>query len=149
MIDPDIFMRSVGFDAFYGLELLELGPELARGQLVVREEHKQPVGLVHGGVYASMAESLASLATASVVLRQGSSASGMSNQTSFVRPVTGGTIHARGVRKHAGRTTWVWEVEMSDDGGRLCALSRVTVAVREPLQDVVDQASTGAADAVA
>ncbi|HEX3802405.1 MAG TPA: PaaI family thioesterase [Solirubrobacteraceae bacterium] len=131
MADTDLFTQSRGFDAFYGLEILEITPESARARLVVQDFHKQAFGLVHGGIYAAVAESLASVATAAVVLPDGNVASGMSNQTSFLRPVTAGTIHATAVRKHAGRTTWVWEVEMSDDQGRLCALSRMTIAVRE------------------
>jgi 1,4-dihydroxy-2-naphthoyl-CoA hydrolase len=131
MPDSDPLPRSVGFDAFYGLELIELGSERARARLVVNEHHMQPFGLVHGGVYASIAEALASYATASVVLPSGKAASGMSNLTSFMRPVTGGTIHAVAICKHRGRTTWVWEVECSDDAGRLCVTSRVTIAVRD------------------
>jgi 1,4-dihydroxy-2-naphthoyl-CoA hydrolase len=134
MTDAEPFLQSRGFDAFYGLELLELGPETARARLTVRDEHKQPFGLVHGGLYASIAEGLASYSTVSVVLPTGHLASGMSNSTSFLRPVTGGTIDAHAVCQHAGRTTWVWEVEMRDDQGRLCAVSRVTIAVR-PLPD--------------
>jgi 1,4-dihydroxy-2-naphthoyl-CoA hydrolase len=56
---------------------------------------------------------------------------GLSNLTSFLRPITAGHIHARAKAQHRGRTTWVWEVECSDDAGRLCVLSRVTVAVRD------------------
>ncbi len=131
MADTDLFTKSRGFDSFYGLEILEIAPEFARAQLVVGELHKQAFGLVHGGVFAAIAEGLASVATAAVVLPEGNVASGLSNQTSFLRPVTGGTIYATAVRKHAGRTTWVWEVEMTDDQARLCALSRMTIAVRE------------------
>jgi 1,4-dihydroxy-2-naphthoyl-CoA hydrolase len=127
----DGFTPTIGFDAFYGLELGELTPERAVARLVVRPAHKQPWGIVHGGIYASIAEGLASQATAIVVGQDGLLASGLSNQTSFLRPVTGGTIHALATRKHAGRTTWVWEVEMSDEQGRLCAISRMTIAVRE------------------
>jgi 1,4-dihydroxy-2-naphthoyl-CoA hydrolase len=135
MSDSDAFRRSLGFDAFYGLELLELGQDVARAELVVQDHHKQPFGLVHGGVYASIAEALASYSTASVVVPKGQSASGMSNLTSFLRPVTDGTIHALATCKHAGRTTWVWEVEMTDDARRLCATSRVTIAVRDLPED--------------
>ncbi len=131
MSDTDLFTTARGFDAFYGLEIVELGPELARARLTVRDEHKQPFGIVHGGVYAAIAEGLASIATASQVLPQGRSAAGMSNQTSFLRPVSGGVIDAVATRKHGGRTTWIWEVEMTDSEGRLCALSRMTVAVRD------------------
>lgn len=120
-----------GFDGLVGLELLEAGDELARGRIPVRDALKQPMGLVHGGVYAALAESLASLATARAVVASGKIATGQSNQTSFLRPVTDGAIEAVAYRKHAGRTTWVWEVEMRDEAGRLCALSRMTIAVRD------------------
>jgi 1,4-dihydroxy-2-naphthoyl-CoA hydrolase len=123
---------STGFDRLYGLEIVELTDDLARGRVAVRDELKQPMGLVHGGVYAAIAESLASLGTGAVVGREGRVAMGLSNQTSFLRPITEGTIHAIAVRKHRGRTTWVWEVEMTDDRGRLCVLTRMTIAVREP-----------------
>ena len=64
--------------------------------------------------------------------RENRIALGLSDQTSFLRPITEGTIHAVATAKHRGRTTWVWEVEMSDDQGRLCVLTRMTIAVREP-----------------
>jgi 1,4-dihydroxy-2-naphthoyl-CoA hydrolase len=92
-----------------------------------------PVGfdrLMHGGVFASVAESLASMATWLAVHEDGQIAVGLSNQTSFLRPITSGTIHALARRRHRGRTTWVWEVDITDDDDRLCALVRMTVAVR-------------------
>lgn len=118
------------FDALYGLEIIELGDERARASVPVRDAIKQPMGLVHGGVYASMAESLTSLATGAVVVPQGFSAQGLSNQTSFLRPILAGTVHALALRRHRGRTTWVWDVDITDDDGRLCAVSRMTIAVR-------------------
>jgi uncharacterized protein (TIGR00369 family) len=121
-----------GFDALVGLEILAASDGEVRGQVVVREELKQPFGLVHGGVYASIAESIASLGTARAVAADGKAAMGLANQTSFLRPITEGTIHAIATAKHRGRSTWVWEVEISDDEGRLCVLTRMTVAVREP-----------------
>jgi uncharacterized protein (TIGR00369 family) len=120
-----------GFDSLYGLEILEMREEAARARVRVRDDLKQPMGLVHGGVYAAIAESLASIATAVAVGGEDKFATGLSNQTSFLRPITDGTIHATAVRKHRGRTTWVWEVEMTDDQDRLCVLTRMTIAVRE------------------
>jgi len=118
------------FDALYGLEVLEIGAERARGRVAVRDEVRQPFGLVHGGVYASIAESLTSMATHEAVQADGLTAQGLSNQTSFLRPILEGTVHAEARRRHRGRTTWVWEVDMTDDQGRLCALVRMTIAVR-------------------
>jgi 1,4-dihydroxy-2-naphthoyl-CoA hydrolase len=126
------FRMQHGFDALYGLELTEVEEGRIAARVTVRDELKQPAGLVHGGVYASIAESIASLGTALGVAPRGLSATGLSNQTSFLRPITEGTIHAVAVAKHRGRTTWVWEVEITDDRGRLCVLTRMTVAAREP-----------------
>jgi 1,4-dihydroxy-2-naphthoyl-CoA hydrolase len=113
-----------------GFETVELTPELARARTEVANRHKQPFGLVHGGVFAAIAESIASQATYTVVSQDGNIAVGLSNHTSFMRPILSGTLHAEARRRHRGSTTWVWEVEMTDDDGRLCALSRVTMAVR-------------------
>jgi len=120
-----------GFDRLYGLRLLAWSDTEASAEVPVREELKQPAGLVHGGVYASIAESIASLATAIAVHEQGQMAMGLANSTSFLRPITEGTIHARATRIHRGRTTWVWDVFFSDDEGRTCAVTRMTIAVRE------------------
>jgi 1,4-dihydroxy-2-naphthoyl-CoA hydrolase len=116
-----------GFADFAGVVWLETGEEEATARLQVQEHHKQPYGFVHGGVYATLGESVASHATAAA---SGMAAIGMSNSTTFLRPVTAGAINAVARRRHSGRTTWVWDVEMSDDDGRLCALTRMTVAVR-------------------
>jgi 1,4-dihydroxy-2-naphthoyl-CoA hydrolase len=120
----------VGFDKLYGLEIVSISDEEVRAQVQVRDDLLQPARLVHGGVYASMAESMTSIATWLAVHDEGKSAMGQSNQTSFLRPIVDGTIHATGRRRHRGRTTWVWEVDITDDDGRLCALVRMTVAVR-------------------
>jgi 1,4-dihydroxy-2-naphthoyl-CoA hydrolase len=120
-----------GFDGLVGLEVLTISDEEVTARVAVRDDLKQPAGLVHGGVLASIAESITSMATWYAVLPEGRSAQGLSNQTSFLRPIVDGTIHAVARRRHRGRTTWVWEVEISDDQQRLCALVRMTIAVRE------------------
>jgi 1,4-dihydroxy-2-naphthoyl-CoA hydrolase len=124
----------VGFDRLYGLELVELSDTEVRAQLAVRDELKQPVGLLHGGVYAAIAESITSLATAAAVIPEGNMATGQSNSTSFLRPITEGVVHALATRLHRGRTTWVWDVRFGDDADRTCAVTRMTIAVR-PLPD--------------
>src|SRR5438132_13409722 len=119
-----------GFDRLYGLELLSCSDSEVTAQVAVRDELKQPAGLLHGGVYASIAESMASLATARAVAAEGSTAVGLSNSTSFLRPITEGVVHAHATRLHRGRTTWVWDVRFSDDADRPCAVTRMTIAVR-------------------
>src|SRR4051794_4100004 len=117
-------------DAAIGFEHLGVDGDSARGRFEVTDSVRQPYGIVHGGAYAAAAESLASAATFMAVREQGMLAMGQSNHTSFLRPLSEGTIHAAATARHRGRTSWVWEVEFTDDQGRLCALSRVTMAVR-------------------
>jgi 1,4-dihydroxy-2-naphthoyl-CoA hydrolase len=119
------------FDRLYGLEILDCSDEEVRARVEVSDHVKQPAGLVHGGVFASIAETMASMGTSKAVHEEGKSARGLSNQTSFLRPIVDGTINATAKRRHKGRTTWVWDVDITDDQGRLCALVRMTVAVRD------------------
>jgi uncharacterized protein (TIGR00369 family) len=121
-------MTAPPFDVLYGIEIESATGEEARGRVPVADGVRQPAGLVHGGVYASMAESLAVAGTQAAT---GRAAVGHSSQTSFLRPITDGTVHASGRPRHRGRSTWVWEFDVTDDGGRLCALVRMTVAVRD------------------
>jgi uncharacterized protein (TIGR00369 family) len=130
MTDALRFAATDGFDGLVGLTITELGDGLVRGDVPVRDELRQPYGLVHGGVFAAVAESLASLATHLAVAPDGRQAMGQANQTNFLRPITAGTIHGTARARHRGRTSWVWDVEITDDDGRLCALTRMTVAVR-------------------
>ena len=118
------------FNGLVGFELIDADEHRATGSVAVRDQLLQPWGLVHGGVFATIAETLASWATAITVIPAGDAAMGLANNTSFLRPIKDGTIHAVAVRRHRGRTTWVWDVDCSDDQGRLCATSRVTIAVR-------------------
>jgi uncharacterized protein (TIGR00369 family) len=127
---PSAVAPDSTLDAALGFELLELGPERATGRFAAEDRVKQPLGLVHGGAFAAFAESLASAATYEAVAARGQVAVGLSNHTSFLRPVLAGSVHADGRRRHRGRTTWLWEVDFSDDEGNLCAVTRVTLALR-------------------
>jgi uncharacterized protein (TIGR00369 family) len=117
-------------DDVLGFELLEANGERCRARCQVERRVQQPMGLVHGGTYAALAESMVSLATVIAVRASGNLAVGQSNHTTFLRPVTSGWVNGEGTPRHRGRTTWVWDVEFTDDDGRLCAISRVTLAVR-------------------
>lgn len=117
-------------DDVLGFEMLEASPGACRARFAVEDRVRQPIGLVHGGAYAALAEAMVSVTTCDAIADNGDYAVGQSNHTSFLRPVTKGTIHAEGRPRHRGRTSWTWEVDFTDDEGRLCAISRVTLAVR-------------------
>ena len=133
MSKPEVENRLITsgtLDQVLGFELLETGPELARARVPVEDRVCQPFGLVHGGTYSALAETLVSAATHLAVSQDGSFAVGQSNHTTFLRPVMTGTVHAEARARHRGRTTWVWDVDFTDDDGKLCATARVTMAVR-------------------
>ena len=118
------------FDALVGTEWLDDNPDSARVRVRMRDELRQPVGLLHGGVMSTLVESVCSRATALAVLGDGMMAMGQSIGVSFIRPITEGhaEVHARA--RHRGRTTWVWDAEVRDAEDRLCALAQMTIAVR-------------------
>jgi len=118
------------FDALVGTEWLDDDPDHARVRVEMRDELRQPVGLLHGGVMSTLIESVCSRATALAVLGDGMMAMGQSISVSFIRPITEGHAEVQAVARHRGRTTWVWNAEVRDDQDRLCALAQMTIAVR-------------------
>ena len=116
-------------DGHLGWEVVDVAEDRATAKFEVENKHRQPLGLVHGGVYAAVAEGLCSSTTWFQVREDGKAAVGSSNVTSFLRPTREGTVTANARAIHRGRTTWVWEVEFTRDDGKVCAVSRVTLAV--------------------
>jgi len=130
MGSEDQIKSTSNFDETLGTEWLSLEPDDARARIAMRDELRQPYGLLHGGVYSSLVESICSYATAVAVYEEGKIAMGQSIEVSFMRPVTAGHAEARAVARHRGKTTWVWQVEILDDDERLCAVAKMTMAVR-------------------
>jgi len=118
------------FDALIGTEWLDDDPKHARVRVAMRDELRQPVGLLHGGVMSSLVESVCSRATALTVMSDGMVAMGQSIAVSFIRPITEGHAEVKATARHRGRTTWVWDAEVLDAEDRLCALAQMTIAVR-------------------
>jgi uncharacterized protein (TIGR00369 family) len=118
-------------DGTIGTEVLEVGEDVIRGRITVTDRVRQPYGIVHGGAMAALAESLTSMGTAQGVASKGKIAMGQEINASFMRPISDGHINALARVRRRGRTAWNWEVEITDDAGRLCALLRATIAVRD------------------
>lgn len=121
------------FDGVLGLELIdgELGDgERVRARVPIRHELLTAQGKLHGGVLAGIAEALASRGTALAVIPKGLMAQGLSNDTTTIREVSAGTVHAEARPVSDADQAWVWAVEMRDDAGEMCGFSRVTIAVR-------------------
>jgi uncharacterized protein (TIGR00369 family) len=129
-LPPPAIPLSDTFEGFLDLDWIELTPESAAVRFAVRENLKQPMGLLHGGIYSAVAETVASVATVRAVWEEGKIGSGLSNSASFLRPVTAGTVHVSAHCRGHDEREWLWGHEFRDDQDRLCALVDVTIAVR-------------------
>jgi uncharacterized protein (TIGR00369 family) len=114
-----------------GVEVVEVTDDVIKGRMPVEDRIRQPYGIVHGGAMSTIAESLASMGTALGVLAEGKIAMGQEINASFMRPISKGHVNALARVRRRGRTAWNWDVEITDDEGRLCALLRATIAVRD------------------
>lgn len=121
----------MGFDAAMGLRFVSITADEIVAEMVVGEQHHQPYGLVHGGVYAGMIEAVCSTGAAVTVMPEGRNAVGLENTTSFLRATRSGVLRCTATPVHRGRRSHVWEAEVRDDEGRLVATGRVRMMILE------------------
>ena len=120
-----------GFNITLGLTFTRASPDEVACEVPVGPHLTQPYGLVHGGVYSSMVETLASVGAALFAMPKGLAPVGLENSTSFLRAVRGGTLVGVARPLQRGRTTQVWEVEIRGDDGKLAATGRVRLLCLE------------------
>lgn len=122
-----IFGDRPTFVAHTGIEMIDATPDRAEGRLVITEDHHQPYGVVHGGVYCTLAETIASTGAAVWAMAQGmAGAVGVNNSTNFLRATTSGTLVAVATPVHRGRSQQLWDVQITrEDDGKLVAQSQV------------------------
>ena len=113
-----------------GMEFLGLSDGVVKGRIPVTHRILQPLGLVHGGAMLTLAESLASGGTWEGVRDEGNAAMGQEINATLMRPITEGHVNGTARVRKRGRSAWIWDVEITDDEGNLCALVRATIAVR-------------------
>ena len=124
---------TASFDTELGLVFTELSPDGARAQLEVKPKLLQPMGLLHGGVYCSMIESMAS--TAAFVwlsTKGGGNVVGVNNNTDFLRSIRSGMVYGTAEPLHRGRRQQLWLVTVTDDADRVVARGQVRLQNLEP-----------------
>jgi uncharacterized protein (TIGR00369 family) len=120
-----------GFNQGLGLTLVHIAYDEVRAEVPIGPHLYQPYGVVHGGVYSSIIETLASVGAAVNAGPRGYDVVGLENSTSFLRAVRTGTLHARAIPLTRGRRSHVWEVTVSGDDGRVAATGRVRMICLE------------------
>ena len=109
------------FDDFINHEILEISENYIKSSLIVEDYHKQPMGMVHGGVIDTMAE--ASISYAAYYTQEGTWV-GVNNNTDFIKAVTEGTIICEATPIKLGKRSQIWEAILSNNG-EVCARSTV------------------------
>lgn len=117
--------RNGGLDAHLGIRYTQVADGRVRARLEVGPQHRQPVGLVNGGVFCALAESVGSLAG---VVSAGAPVVGINNDTDFIDSVREGVIEVKATPIQLGRRTQLWEVLMTNEG-RLVARSTLRTLV--------------------
>ena len=114
-----------------GIEFLEVGPDFIRARVPVDTRTKQPYGLLHGGVSVVLAETLGSCGAA-YSCPEGHRAVGLDINANHLRGATSGWVTGVTRPVHIGRTTQVWQIDLTNEAGELTCVSRITMAVLAP-----------------
>jgi uncharacterized protein (TIGR00369 family) len=140
---PQLNASSDGWNAAMGLRFVRATASEVTVEWTVDARHRQPYGIVHGGVHAGVIETIASVGAAIDALARGQSAVGLENHTSFLHAVREGTLRATARPLTRGRRTQVWEGTVTDETGRAVATGRVRLLCLDPDVTLAGQA-TGA-----
>lgn len=124
--------RVQGWNAAMGLRFVRASGDEVIAEVEIGEVHRQPYGIVHGGVHAGLIETVTSVGAALHALADERSVVGLENSTSFLHAVRSGTLRATARPISRGRRTQVWAAEIRDEAGRMVATGRVRLLVLEP-----------------
>jgi len=117
--------------AHLGIEFLEVGDDFIRARAPVDDRTRQPMGILHGGISVLLAESLGSCGAAFSSPPE-YRAVGLDINANHLRSVSEGWVTGVGRPIHRGRSTHVWQIELSNDRGQLTCISRITMALLAP-----------------
>ena len=111
-----------------GMEFLEVGDDFIRARVPVDKRTQQPYGLLHGGVSVVLAETLGSCG-AMYACPVGHRAVGLDINANHLKGIKSGWVTGITYPVHVGRTTQVWQIDMSNDAGEMTCVSRITLAI--------------------
>lgn len=117
--------RSGAFMQVLGVQYESVTPTEVIAHVEVGPEHHTPWGIVHGGYYAAVIESIASIGASFAVLPKKQVSVGVNNQTDFLRPAVAGRLDIRGTAISQGRTLQLWLVELTSAEDKIVARGQV------------------------
>jgi 1,4-dihydroxy-2-naphthoyl-CoA hydrolase len=135
IITPEITLKAIQnrnentMSEWLGIEFIEVCEAYLVAKMPVDHRTTQPLGVVNGGAFCALAETVGSMAANLCLDRTKYVALGLDINANHIRPARKGLIHAEAKPIHIGKTTQVWEIKMNEDSGKLCSISRLTMAV--------------------
>jgi uncharacterized protein (TIGR00369 family) len=120
-----------GWAKTMGVRFVRATPDEVVAEIEIGPQHCQPYGIVHGGVYTGLVETLASVGAGLVALSRGQSVVGLDNHTTFLRAARSGRLRATATPLTRGSRTHVWEGAVRNDEGKLLAVGRVRLLCME------------------
>jgi 1,4-dihydroxy-2-naphthoyl-CoA hydrolase len=120
-----------GWKTAMGLHFVSATVDEVVAELEVSDVHRQPLGIVHGGVYAGMIEATASVGASLYAMQADRYAIGLDNHTSFLHAVREGKLRATARPVMRGGKTHLWDADVVDATGRRVATGRVRLIVIE------------------
>ena len=114
-----------------GMEFTEVGDDFIKARVPVDARTRQPYGILHGGVSVVLAEALGSCGAA-YSCPPGYRAVGLDINANHIKSASSGWVTGITRPVHRGRTTHVWQIDLSNDAGELTCVSRITMAVLAP-----------------
>jgi len=115
---------GTNLDNFLGHEMIEIKENFVKSKLKIEDHHKQPMGLVHGGIYATLSETICSYGANFL---DGGVYVGVNNNTDFLTSVESGEIICVAEPIKVGKSYQLWESKIYYND-KLCAVSKVRLS---------------------
>lgn len=112
-----------------GIVFTEVGDDYLTATMPVSEKTLQPMGIMHGGASAALAETIASAAGNFCIDQSKFLCVGLEININHLKPVSKGFVTAIAKPYHLGRKTQCWEIKIYNEENKLNAISRLTLAV--------------------
>ncbi len=129
-----------GWNSAMGLRFTKVTVDECIAEITIGDQHRQPYGIVHGGVHTGIIEAACSTGAAMVALGRKQSVVGLENSTSFIAAARSGTIRVTAVPVTRGRRTQVWEAKVTDEAGKTLATGRVRLICLDNGSEIAGQA---------
>jgi 1,4-dihydroxy-2-naphthoyl-CoA hydrolase len=134
-IDPiptlnDLNLRSKDTMAeWIGIEYCDIGPDYLVARMPADHRTFQPLKMINGGAYCTLAETVGSMAANLCIDRSKKVALGLDINANHIKSVSQGFVYGKATPLHIGKTTQVWEIKITNEKNQLCCISRLTMAV--------------------